>query len=85
MSDQKCDIGLACGLPITFRIYASYNADAGENVHPLHARYPGAMYRVCERHIGELMANDAELPGSTRQWLIVFVDPGPAGKAEKYG
>ncbi len=53
-----------------FRAYASYNADHGENAHPLHARYPAAMIRACGWHIGRLMLHDADGPNSTRQWLI---------------
>ena len=63
-----CDI---CGAPVVFRAYAAYNADHGENVHPLHARYPAAMIRACVEHVGEVMLDDVEPPFSTRQWLVV--------------
>ena len=56
-----------------FRIYASYNADQGEKTHPLHARYPGAMYRTCAEHIGALCLTDDAGAFSTRQWIIVKI------------
>lgn len=54
-----------------FRAYAAYNADKGQNVHPLHARYPAPMIRACSEHIGTLALRDGAAPGSTNQWLIV--------------
>ncbi len=62
-----------CTNGVAWRAYASYNADQGENVHPLHARYPGAMVRACSDHLVALMGDDTERPLSTRQWLVVFV------------
>jgi hypothetical protein len=70
-----CDV-TTCTKRVAWRAYASYNADHGENVHPLHARYPGPMVRACSDHLGELMGDDTDLPGSTRQWLVVFVERG---------
>jgi len=76
-----CDI---CGAPVVFRAYASYNADQGENAHPLHARYPAPMYRSCAEHIGELLRDE---PGSLlppqRQWLVV--QPLNEEQVDEYG
>ena len=66
-----CDYD-GCDEPMRFRVYASYNADEGDNAHPRHARYPAAMIRACDRHIGRLMLHDADGSGSTRQWLIIL-------------
>ena len=62
-----------CTEQMRFRLYASYNADQGENTHPLHARYPGVMYRSCEAHVGALASGDIAKPFSTRQWIVVAV------------
>jgi hypothetical protein len=67
-----------CTKRIEYRAYASYNADNGENVHPLHARYPAPMIRACAEHLCERMAADAGRPGSTLQWLVVR--PTPTGE-----
>jgi hypothetical protein len=67
-----CDVN-GCTAPIRFRLYAAYNADHGENIHPLHARYPAAMHRSCSEHIGTLALGDAASPFSTRQWLVVAI------------
>ena len=62
-----------CDALMTFRIYAAYNADEGENAHPRHARYPMAMARTCAAHLADVLARDADAPGSTQQWLIVRI------------
>jgi len=67
----NCDYD-GCELPMRLRAYASYNADAGENIHPLHARYPMPMIRACQSHLGHLMLHDADGPASTFQWLVVL-------------
>jgi hypothetical protein len=67
---RSCD---ACEARMTHRVYAAYNADEGENTHPLHARYPMPMFRACPAHLGTLMVNDARSSTSTRQWLVVVV------------
>ena len=73
-----CDI---CGAPVVFRAYAAYNADHGEHVHPLHARYPEPMIRACIEHVGEAMLDDMEPPFSTRQWLVVAPHAADEGTA----
>ena len=65
-----CDYD-GCAAPVVLRAYAAYNADEGQNVHPLHARYPAPMIRACGTHIGRLMLHDADGPMSTHQWLVV--------------
>jgi hypothetical protein len=69
---MTCDVD-GCDATVEFRVYATYNADQGENVHPLHARYPGAMWRSCSEHLGALALRDDAGPLSTRQWLIIKV------------
>jgi len=66
-----------CHARATLRAYASYNADEGQNGHPLHARYPMPMIRACPSHLGQLMHDDTDKPGSTRQWLVVIPLDGP--------
>jgi hypothetical protein len=70
---RSCDYD-GCEEPMRFRAYATYNADRGENVHPLHARYTKPMIRACDRHIGRLILHDADGMASTLQWLIVLRD-----------
>ena len=67
---MTCDYD-GCEEPNVLRAYASYNADHGENAHPLHARYPGPMIRACANHVGRLMVHDADSPTSSLQWLVV--------------
>lgn len=69
---RRCDAD-GCDEPMRFRVYASYNADQGENVHPLHARYPGAMYRSCPAHLTSLIERDVAAPLSTRQYIVVVI------------
>jgi hypothetical protein len=70
---RRCDWS-DCDKPERARVYATYNADQGENVHALHARYPGVMFWSCEEHLVPLMIADANKSFSTRQWLVVIPD-----------
>jgi hypothetical protein len=58
-----------CTTPAMFRLYAAYNADDGENAHPLHARYPIAMHRSCMTHVAATMLVPDRL--ATGQWLVI--------------
>lgn len=69
---RPCDLP-DCDEPMRFRVYASYNADHGENTHPLHARYPMPMYRTCDTHLSTLIERDAPTRGSTRQYIVVVI------------
>lgn len=62
-----------CERDAQWRVYASYNADHGENVHPLHARYPMPMIRACDEHVASQMRSDYSMGDlfSTRQYIIV--------------
>jgi hypothetical protein len=66
---RECDTP-DCTNPATFRLYAAYNADNGENVHPLHARYPMAMHRSCMTHVAATMLSDTGR-FATGQWLVI--------------
>jgi hypothetical protein len=61
----------------TLAVFAAYAVDSVEQdaPHPLLRRYPFAMHRSCPAHLGEWLLHEAELPGSTRRYLVAPIEP----------
>lgn len=66
---DSCD---ACDEPIAFMVYAAYDVDPS-NLHPLMARYPGAMFRACHGCLAGLMRADSRAVGTSGQYVVKVV------------
>lgn len=64
---MDCD---SCSEPALWYVYAAYDIPTPTAPHPTMARYPGAMFRVCNDHLTVLMAQDSQTDGTTKQWVV---------------
>lgn len=67
--DQECDSDHACTSLAVFDVYVSYDTPSADT-HQRTSRYRMPWARTCPEHLGTLLHDDLNAPGSTHQWTI---------------
>lgn len=63
---MTCDL---CDVEAAWLAFAAYDIEPTA-AHLRVARYPAPMIRACAEHFTVMLADDADAPGSTGQWIV---------------
>lgn len=65
-----------CHDPAHWLVFAAYDTDSSDRVHPHVARYPAPLARACDTHLPGAFAADLNAHAATGQWVVRAVPRG---------